>query len=78
MEWKNVYKGMLMGITELIPGVSAGTIAVMLGIYDRLVMAISGFFSREWEAASCFFSADRDWHGRSSDPVQPSDYIFAQ
>lgn len=49
MEWKNVYKGMLMGITELIPGVSAGTIAVMLGIYDRLVMAISGFFSREWK-----------------------------
>jgi len=38
-----------MGISDLIPGVSGGTIAVVLGIYDRLLEAISGFFSREWK-----------------------------
>lgn len=49
MEWKNLYRGLMMGISDLIPGVSGGTIAVVLGIYDRLLQAISGFFSREWK-----------------------------
>lgn len=49
MEWKNIYRGVLMGISDLIPGVSGGTIAFILGIYDRLLEAISGFFSREWK-----------------------------
>ncbi|MHC8517280.1 DUF368 domain-containing protein [Sporosarcina sp. ITBMC105] len=49
MEWKNIYRGFLMGISDLIPGVSGGTIAFILGIYDRLLIAISGFFSREWK-----------------------------
>ena len=34
-------KGMIMGFTELIPGVSGGTIALILGIYKRLIEAIS-------------------------------------
>lgn len=49
MEWKNIYRGILMGISDLIPGVSGGTIAFILGIYDRLLEAISGFFSRDWK-----------------------------
>lgn len=49
MEWKNIYRGLLMGITDLIPGVSGGTVAFILGIYDRLLASISGFFSREWK-----------------------------
>lgn len=49
MEWRNLYRGFFMGISDLIPGVSGGTIAVVLGIYDRLLEAISGFFSREWK-----------------------------
>lgn len=48
MEWHNLYRGFLIGTSDLIPGVSGGTIAVMLGIYDRLLDAISGVFSREW------------------------------
>ena len=35
------FKGMIMGVTELIPGVSGGTIALILGIYERLIRAIS-------------------------------------
>lgn len=49
MEWKNIYRGFMMGISDLIPGVSGGTIAVILGIYDRLLEAISGFFSSKWK-----------------------------
>ncbi|MGM9985609.1 MAG: DUF368 domain-containing protein [Bacillaceae bacterium] len=49
MEWKNIYRGILMGISDLIPGVSGSTIAVILGFYDRLLDNISAFFSREWK-----------------------------
>lgn len=37
-----------MGISNMIPGVSAGTIALVLGIYDRLIESISDFFSSRW------------------------------
>jgi len=35
------FKGMIMGIAEIIPGVSGGTIALILGIYERLIRAIA-------------------------------------
>lgn len=48
MEWRNIYRGFLMGISDLIPGVSGGTIAFLLGIYDRLLISINGVFSKQW------------------------------
>ena len=36
-------KGMAMGIAEVIPGVSGGTIAFITGIYERLLNAIKAF-----------------------------------
>ncbi|GAE93536.1 membrane protein [Gracilibacillus boraciitolerans JCM 21714] len=49
MEWRNIYRGLLMGASDVVPGVSGGTIAVVLGIYDRLIEAINGFFSKEYK-----------------------------
>jgi putative membrane protein len=49
MQWRNLYRGFFMGISDLIPGVSGRTIAFILGIYDELLAAISGFFSRNWK-----------------------------
>src|SRR5690625_4179031 len=49
MEWKNIYRGFIMGASDVIPGVSGGTIAILLGIYDRLIAAINGLFSKEWK-----------------------------
>ena len=37
----NVARGLLMGGADIIPGVSGGTVALILGIYPRLVLAIS-------------------------------------
>ena len=48
MEWKNIYRGLLMGASDVVPGVSGGTIAVVLGIYERLIEAINGIFSKDW------------------------------
>ena len=38
---KNVGRGLLMGAADIVPGVSGGTMALILGIYERLVGAIS-------------------------------------
>jgi putative membrane protein len=38
---KNVGRGLLMGAADIVPGVSGGTVALILGIYERLVAAIS-------------------------------------
>ncbi|WP_130859119.1 DUF368 domain-containing protein [Gracilibacillus phocaeensis] len=49
MEWRNIFRGLLMGASDVIPGVSGGTIAVVLGIYERLIAAINGIFSRDYK-----------------------------
>ena len=49
MQWRNLYRGFFLGISDLIPGVSGGTISFILGIYDELLMSISGLFSRHWK-----------------------------
>lgn len=46
-------KGAAIGGTMLIPGVSGGTMAIMLGIYDRLISAVSSF--RRHKRESFFF-----------------------
>jgi putative membrane protein len=37
----NLVRGFIMGSADVVPGVSGGTIAVLVGIYERLVHAIS-------------------------------------
>ena len=37
------FKGFLIGSSMTVPGVSGGTMAIILGIYDRLISAISHF-----------------------------------
>lgn len=40
----NVIKGIVIGIATLVPGVSGGTMAIILGIYDDMIHAVSSFF----------------------------------
>ena len=42
---KNIVKGIVMGLAKIIPGVSGGTMAVSMGIYDKLIHSISHLFS---------------------------------
>lgn len=39
-----VLKGFVMGMANLIPGVSGGTLAITLGIYEKFINALSHFF----------------------------------
>ncbi|MBN8209676.1 DUF368 domain-containing protein [Bacillus sp. NTK071] len=53
--WRNIYRGLLMGVSDLIPGVSGGTIAMVLGIYRRLISGINGLMSKNWKKELGFF-----------------------
>ena len=41
-----IFKGMLFGIANLIPGVSGGTIAIVTGVYEKLVDSINNLFKK--------------------------------
>ena len=38
----NIIRGILIGIANVIPGVSGGTMAVSLGIYDKIISSVTG------------------------------------
>lgn len=42
---KDILKGMVIGIANVIPGVSGGTMMVAMGIYDKLIYCITHLFS---------------------------------
>ena len=41
---KNLLKGIVMGIANIIPGVSGGPMAVSMGIYDRMIHCVTHLF----------------------------------
>jgi len=45
MEWiKKILKGMVIGLANIIPGVSGGTMMVSMGIYDQLIYCVNHIF----------------------------------
>lgn len=47
-KWINILKGFGMGTSDLVPGISGITIALLLGIYDGFISSISGLFSKRF------------------------------
>lgn len=47
----HVIKGLLIGVANIIPGVSGGTFALILGIYERLINALRAIGPRTLQAA---------------------------
>lgn len=41
---KRILSGVVIGVANIIPGVSGGTMMVAMGIYDKLISAITGLF----------------------------------
>lgn len=46
----NILRGMVIGIANVIPGVSGGTMMVSMGIYDKLILVLTHFIKRIKEA----------------------------
>lgn len=45
-----MFKGMFVGGTMLVPGVSGGSMAMLLGIYDKLISSVSSFMKHKKES----------------------------
>lgn len=43
---KKILRGMLIGVANVIPGVSGGTMMVSMGIYDTIILCITHLFSQ--------------------------------
>jgi putative membrane protein len=43
IQWRTFITGMLMGAADLVPGISGGTVALLSGIYGRLLGAMGNF-----------------------------------
>lgn len=43
--WISILRGMVIGVANIIPGVSGGTMMVSMGIYDQLIHAVTHLFS---------------------------------
>ncbi|MBT4692365.1 MAG: DUF368 domain-containing protein [Planctomycetaceae bacterium] len=53
---QTILKGFLMGNADVVPGVSGGTVALLLGIYDHLVRSIGKF-----DSEFCRLLVKRNW-----------------
>lgn len=42
---KNFFKGIIISISQIVPGVSGGTIAMILGVYDKILHAINNILN---------------------------------
>lgn len=49
----NFFKGMAIMVSTMVPGVSGGTMAIVLGVYDNLIHSIGSFFE-DWKKNSKF------------------------
>ncbi|RNE48313.1 DUF368 domain-containing protein [Corynebacterium alimapuense] len=51
----NVIRGALIGLAELVPGISGGTVALVVGIYERALHAADMLFRRKFSEVDWFF-----------------------
>ena len=47
---KDILRGAMIGVANIIPGVSGGTMMVSMGIYDKIIWAINHIF-KEFKAS---------------------------
>ena len=67
MKWKVskttgvlIFKGIFMGLSIVLPGISGGTMAFILGIYKKLIDEISKFHIGDFKSPKIFFQK-YDW-----------------
>ena len=64
---KSFFKGVVIGIANIVPGVSGGTMMVSMGIYDKLIHCITHLTPMYW-------SDDAGYAGLCSGPADMEDF----
>ena len=61
----NIFHGMMMAIADSVPGVSGGTIAFILGFYDKFIDNLHEFFEgkmgKRWDSFKYLFNLGLGW-----------------
>ncbi len=52
---KEIARGLLIGVAGIVPGVSGGTLAVSMGVYDRIIGALTHLFRKPGESVRILF-----------------------
>ncbi len=52
----NVIKGIVIGCANIIPGVSGGTVAVSMGVFDTIILSVNGVIGKRGERKQYFFA----------------------
>lgn len=52
---KEVFKGIFIGVANIIPGVSGGTIALSMGVYEKIISAINNIRRNLKESVKTLF-----------------------
>ena len=47
---KNMFKGIIIGIGKVLPGVSGAILAILLGVYDKSIYYVNNFFDNKRES----------------------------
>lgn len=70
-------KGLLMGICDLIPGISGGTIALITGIYYKLIYSISNIsFSAFINLLNYLINRNQENEKKIKEDLKKIDFIF--
>ena len=48
--FKDALKGVVIGVANVIPGVSGGTMMVSMGVYDTIISSITGLLKHFWQS----------------------------
>ena len=56
---KEVLRGIAIGVANIIPGVSGGTMMVSMGIYGDVIGAVTGMPKHFWKSVKFLLC---DWH----------------
>ena len=54
-----LFKGAWVGGTLTVPGVSGGSMAMILGVYDRLLTSVNAFVKKKGDKKNAFFRFKR-------------------
>ncbi len=60
-----VLKGVVIGIADILPGISGGMLAISMGVYDTIIHAVNRLFKEPVESiknAVSLRSGGRGWH----------------
>jgi putative membrane protein len=74
---QNFLKGFLMGVCDIIPGISGGTIAFITGIYQRLISSVKSFsFTLLYGIVLFIFSKKQSNVDKLKNDIKNLDLVF--